>query len=298
MDAVEKAWKFDSKDTVRLKATPHVTRPVFAPIGFEKIKVNFAFTLFSDEVLRDLYTYKDDVAALRSLGSTSPMVAFVKRMSRLIAAMTSRCSRGAMRPNSQCLSDVKDFIAYLNTWEAAVGKVGFLAPGTAEGLRVTLASTVSLFEYLTTKLGQKYMLTSRLCQDPLENVFGILRQMSGSNDHPTPTQFLLSANCLAFCSLAKAPVNGNVTPSLVSSLVSKSGERPEDIQSKLDQLMDIACLNEVHDVLLSCDALPDHDATVSMKSDSRVTYYVTGYVACKMLKNEMRRLLPSTTPCS
>lgn len=64
-----------------------------------------------------------------------------------------------MRPNSQWLSDVQDFISYLNTWEAAVGKLGFLTPGAAEGLRVTLASTVSLFEYLTIRLGYKYMLT-------------------------------------------------------------------------------------------------------------------------------------------
>ncbi|KAH9372200.1 hypothetical protein HPB48_019219 [Haemaphysalis longicornis] len=65
-----------------------------------------------------------------------------------------------------------------------------------------------------------------------------------------------------------------------------------DIQSKLEQLMDIGCLNEVHDVLLSCDALPDHDATVSMKSDSRVTYYVSGYVARKMLKKRNATTAP------
>lgn len=124
------------------------------------MKVGFVFTLFSDKVLSGLYTYKDDVEALCGPGSTSPMAAFfAKRMSRLIAAMTSRCSCGAMRPNSQCLSDVKDFIASLNTWEAAVGKLGFRTPGAAEGLRVTLASTASLFEYLTIRLGYKYMLT-------------------------------------------------------------------------------------------------------------------------------------------
>ncbi|KAH9371811.1 hypothetical protein HPB48_018448 [Haemaphysalis longicornis] len=108
--------------------------------------------------------------------------------------------------------------------------------------------------------------------------------MSGSNDHPTPSQFLLSVNSLSFCSLAKAPANGNVAPALVSSLLSKSSERPKQIQGKLDELMEVGCLNAVNEVLESCDLLRDHDATVSTKSDSRVAYNVAGYVARKDAK--------------
>lgn len=47
MDVVTKAWKSDNKDVISLKAIPHVTRAVVKPNGFEKMKVNFAFTLFS-----------------------------------------------------------------------------------------------------------------------------------------------------------------------------------------------------------------------------------------------------------
>ncbi|KAL1486815.1 hypothetical protein MTO96_046806 [Rhipicephalus appendiculatus] len=144
-----------------------------------------------------------------------------------------------MRPSSSALAEVKDFTAYLDAWEEEVGKLGFLSQATAEGLRVTLASTVSILEYVTEKLGYQYLLTSRLSQDPLENVFGILRQMSGSNDHPTPTQFLLSANCLSFCSLAKAPANGNVSPSMLKSLVRGCKKDRGEAEKKLDELMDI-----------------------------------------------------------
>ncbi|KAG0431737.1 hypothetical protein HPB47_021512 [Ixodes persulcatus] len=121
-------------------------------------------------------------------------------------------------------------------------------------------------------------------QDPLENIFGILRQMSGSNDHPTPTQFLLSANCLAFCSLAKPPANGNVSPALIKSLLNGTSKNPKESQKKLDELMDIGCLNVVHELLVSCDIFDDHSCSVSLSSDSRIIYYVTGYVASRVLR--------------
>lgn len=49
-------------------------------------------------------------------------------------------------------------------------KSGFLSEETAKGFRVTLASTLSLLLYVTQTLGFKYLLTSRLCQDALENL--------------------------------------------------------------------------------------------------------------------------------
>lgn len=225
--------------------------------------------------------YKKDTENTRGSGSTEATVSFVRRMSKLISAMTSRCSRDAMRLKSQALSEVENFLSYLNAWEAEV-KLGFISKATAEGLLVTLTSTKSILDYITGKFGYKYLLTSRTSQDPLENIFGILQQMTGSNDHPTPTQFLLSANCLSFCGLAKAPGNGNVSRTVIMSLLDKK-ENPKAAQSKLDQLMDVGCLNEVHELLESCDMLPSHSSIATARSDSRITYYVPRYVARKML---------------
>ncbi|KAH9371810.1 hypothetical protein HPB48_018449 [Haemaphysalis longicornis] len=130
MDVVKEAWKCDNRDAVRLKAMPHVTKAVIGPNGCEKIKVNFAFSLFSDEVLRGLYAYCDDVERICGHGSSSATASFVRRMSKLTAAMTPRCSRGAMRIGSISRTEVKSFLAYLDAWEAHVGKLGFLTPGT------------------------------------------------------------------------------------------------------------------------------------------------------------------------
>lgn len=44
----------------------------------------------------------------------------------------------------------------------------FLTNQTAEGLRVTLNSTIDLSKYLLEMCGYDYVLTGKMCQDPLE----------------------------------------------------------------------------------------------------------------------------------
>lgn len=44
----------------------------------------------------------------------------------------------------------------------------FLTNQTAEGLRVTLNSTIDFSKYLLEKCGYDYVLTGKMCQDPLE----------------------------------------------------------------------------------------------------------------------------------
>lgn len=44
----------------------------------------------------------------------------------------------------------------------------FLTNQTAEGLRVTLNSTIDLSKYLLESCSFTYVLTGKMCQDPLE----------------------------------------------------------------------------------------------------------------------------------
>lgn len=62
---------------------------------------------------------------------------------------------------------------YLNKWETMVSeqkitKDQFLTQSTAEGFRVSITSTIELITYLLEELKFKYVLTSKLNQDPLE----------------------------------------------------------------------------------------------------------------------------------
>lgn len=66
-----------------------------------------------------------------------------------------------------------DTLEYINNWEqnlidGKISKEDFLTPNTAEGLRVTLQSTIDLCNYLLNECGFHYVLTSKMNQDALE----------------------------------------------------------------------------------------------------------------------------------
>lgn len=281
VDPIDCARKLDEQHDTTLKAMPHISKSVVHPNGFEKMRVNLAVRLYSDEVLRGLFLYNAIIEEKH--GSTAATVSFVERMRRLIEAMTSRCSSGALKPGGTQEKCIQNFLAYLDDWETAAGSGGFLSRSTAEGLRVTLSSTLHLLRYLTTKLNFSYMMTCRLSQDPLERLFGIVRQMSGCNDHPTASQFLISVNTLSFQNLAKPPKGSNVSSGLLRSLLGADNGKDLAPQRKLDELLDAGNLAEAHEVLSDYGHGTEHADMVVQSSDSRLIYYMAGYVARKSI---------------
>lgn len=150
--------------------------------------------------------------------------------------MTSRTPKKALYPISPNCAFLKEFLRYLKEWETHATNTigGFLSSSTAEGLRVTIESTVQLLEFLRSA-GFRYLMTSNLSQDKLANIFGIVRQSSGTNDHPTAAQFLITINALAFYNLARPPKSGNCSPQVISYLLSGN-----DIKSLSPATIDVA----------------------------------------------------------
>ncbi|KAH7965109.1 hypothetical protein HPB49_003424 [Dermacentor silvarum] len=166
---VRAAWARDQQSSVTLKTMPRVHKAIVRPDGFEKMRVNYAFRLFSDEIRRGLLMYREEIQQRH--GSATATEVFIKRFQDLISIMTSRFPAAALRANSKNAQRVSEFFDYLDEWERTSEKNGFISASTAEGLRVTLSGTLSLLEYVTSKLGFRYLMTSRLSQDILEQVF-------------------------------------------------------------------------------------------------------------------------------
>lgn len=121
-----------------------------------------------------------------------------------------------------------------------------------------------------------YLMTSRLSQDCLERSFGIVRQASGANDHPTPAQFIIIVRCMGFYSLAKSPKDGNVSPGLLESLLTveaalQQNEPEEDVEDNAAVPMDAA------------EVAADHVDYIEQRSDARLVHYIAGYVARKRI---------------
>ncbi|KAK8759273.1 hypothetical protein V5799_003095, partial [Amblyomma americanum] len=149
VDHIDIARKCDEMHDTTLKAMPHINKSVVRPSGFEKQRVNYAFWLLSEETLRGLFLYRDKIET--QLGSVAATVSFIETMRSLIKAMTSRCISDALRPGDHHEEVIRSFLSYMNSWEDTAGSKGFLSSSTAEGLRVTLTSTLHLLKYLTTE---------------------------------------------------------------------------------------------------------------------------------------------------
>lgn len=107
---------------------------------------------------------------------------------------------------------------YLTEWELhAGGQGGFPSASTVVGLIAMVESILSFLTYLTKSV--KYLMTSKLSEDPVENLFGIARQSSGCNTHTTPQQFVFTVSCLRFYGLARSVANGNAEPGVLTALL-------------------------------------------------------------------------------
>ncbi|CAH1736906.1 unnamed protein product [Aphis gossypii] len=111
---------------------------------------------------------------------------------------------------------LKEAFAFINEWESnlknqLITKNDFLTQMTADGLKITLKSTMDLVDYLLNECNYKYVMTTKLNQDCLEKFFGIIRQVAGPNDHPSTPTFLQLYRMLSMYSLIKPPKSGNCT---------------------------------------------------------------------------------------
>nr|CAH7756017.1 unnamed protein product [Callosobruchus chinensis] len=81
---------------------------------------------------------------------------------------------------AQLLDKMSDMVKSMR-----VGKHNGIIP-FQKGILLTNRSLKALLPYLQEKYSVKYILTSRLNQDVLENFFSYIRERGGANDHPSP----------------------------------------------------------------------------------------------------------------
>ncbi|KAL1437736.1 hypothetical protein MTO96_048602 [Rhipicephalus appendiculatus] len=249
--------------SVTLQAMHGITGSHTNPNNFEKMRVSLAFQLFGEKVLHGLQLYKSGIED--TCGDITATLKFFKMIHDLVQIMTSRFPAEALRPNSASVQKLRSFQEYLSSWENHTkGQKGFLSQSTAAGLRVTVSSVLSLLEYLTEKQGYSFFMTSRVSQDPVEHIFGIVRQSSGCNTHPTPQQFIVTINCLSFNNLAHSVSKGNCEPAVLHALLpANSGAEnvpsaggspgPDPVFTSLDNanLMGVLCFSVILGLVLS-----------------------------------------------
>ena len=136
------------------------------------------------------------------------------------------------------------------------------------GIIVSIKATLDLYEELKTE-GFSFLLTSRLNQDSLENVFSQLRALGGNNTHPSSVQTI---NRIRILCLSKS----------VNEIVSNSSVE----MSNEDTFLSVDLLDELHlDIhpdMLEPDAYVDDELHELELNSNEPRNYVAGYISNKL----------------
>ena len=183
---IQDFYRADSRLPIRMapKLTyKHIELPPFAPLS-----VKLATQVLSHSVAAGITT----MVSLGALPEDAQHTAvFVERMDRMFNAFNSQTltSSAPMRHGLSDSSQHVPFLVECNEWLSKVASLGSRKLPCISGWRMAINCVLQLWSELRDEHHFKFLLTNRLNQDCLENVFSVIRGKGGQRDNPDPLQF-------------------------------------------------------------------------------------------------------------
>ena len=233
--------------------------------GNDRQRVKYAVQLFSDTVSKAL-TFKFG----KSYSEQAEVISTIDAWFDVMDSRTkfhwknNKCALG-VHENEQInvLNKMLDLVNKMYFGKDSLKKKPFQT-----GIIVSIKATLDLYEELKTE-GFSFLLTSRLNQDSLENVFSQLRALGGNNTHPSSVQTI---NRIRTLCLSK-----NVNEIVSNSSVEMSNE---------DTFLSVDLLDELHlDIhpdMLEPDAYVDDELHELELNSNEPRNYVAGYICNKL----------------
>ena len=247
--------------------------------AFSKMSVKRAVQVLSHSVASGINSH----VALGCLPAEAAYTAeFCEAMDQLFNSFNSRSKtapldktwKHACSHTSGHIDFWQQNIKWLRNWEIESTRIQCV-----KGWVLSMSATIALWDDLRKNYNVKYLLTSRLNQDPIENLFAVVRQKGGCNDTPQCDQF---RHCLK-----AATIDTIMKP------------RGSNCESDIDEILSeyITLTNSVNKRTSS--HVPDEDipepsvcSTTSMPiprgrslPEENILVYVCGWLAYKSLQN-------------
>lgn len=186
---------YDLEKGKTLRMCPKLTDSHILPPKFGgKMKVRLATQVFSHSVCAGLRSY----VALQSLPKSALITAtFCEKVNRLIDIMNSSLQFGstpfksALKLNSESFIEIEQLKEWVLRWKVvnSKGQVRNRQFRFLRGIIMSLNSLKLICISVSQKYNLSYIMTRRLCQDPLEHFFSLIRQKGGFNYNPTCSGF-------------------------------------------------------------------------------------------------------------
>lgn len=265
-------YDFDKDNEIRLapKLTDdHIRLPMFM-----KMRVRLATEVLSHSVAAG-------IATLTRLGKLSPgakaTANFVEFMDKLFNCFNSS-SRKSSKPFGQALSDQTEHLKFLS--EAYDYLTELKLPNNKtlpciNGWQISIKSLISLWSDLHDCHSFEFLLTNRLNQDCLENLFSIIRGKGGKRDNPDAREFRAAYRQVVFDQILLPSQGSNCELDKDDILLSLT-----NITMSTDTRASVSnsqATNPVGNVFIDIDSLMTMKAPVSLPVQN-VEAYMAGYL--------------------
>ncbi|XP_042150095.1 uncharacterized protein LOC120847938 isoform X4 [Ixodes scapularis] len=202
---------YRSTHEMRLRLAPKLTERHIFQKPFSNMKVKRATQVLSASVCLAILSL---VYAKELPEAAMATAYFCDRMDRLFDCLNSsqfkktgqKLRHAILKGESEILDFLHQQLAWISTWKFQSRR----QPQTTIGWQVTIRSVLMLWDELSNSYDFKFLLTRRLQQDPLENIFGAIRQMLGCNTNPNVNQFTSGLKHIGIKKLFRLSNNGNV----------------------------------------------------------------------------------------
>ncbi|KAF0704077.1 Uncharacterized protein FWK35_00031278 [Aphis craccivora] len=252
---------------VPTRACPKITQRHLKLDNFSKMTVKFATQVLSNSMAKAIHFYREH-QHIEELKYSEETEKFTSIFNSVFDALNRRYPAEGIRSSSKDIQVLEESISWLNDWESHVIKGNikkdeFLTNSTANGLRVTMKSTIDLSKYLLETCGFKYVLTNKMNQDRFEQ-FSVqyanrLVQMIILHVHPS-YKF----------------------EGIINSEPSERQIKINRLKQLLDSMVEESDWNSNVDL-----AFQDHTYSTKIKVAAKecVLYYICGYVSKQIQKH-------------
>ncbi|KAF5281927.1 hypothetical protein FQR65_LT14453 [Abscondita terminalis] len=295
---VVQTYKVDKNSNISRALTKISDTHIF-PNTFQKMKVKYATQLFSHTMAATILTCaKTKQLTSKTAYSTA---AFIESINNLFDCLNSRILHDA-NPNKRPLSVFNSRPEiFIEEGITLFKNIIILENGKRrnniyciEGFLWTLKSILMLWNFLKNNWSIKYLLTSFLNQDPLENFFSVIRNRGGYNPTPSVKQCRIAIQHNMNIRLLAVQDNGNceirsdeeildLGESPIEPLDPPNLQRNADLESAENYKKD------------QQEILSPPNTNTSQSLETCVTIYVAGYLLFKLHKkincNECKLLL-------
>ena len=274
-DYVVDFYNFDAAGAIRMapKLTDdHISLPMFT-----KMRVNLAAQVLSHTVAAGIST----LHRLKYISEEAKTTAtFIETMDQLFNAfnssgLTSRQKFGhALTNTSGHFEFLKDTLEYFNNLELPNKR----SLPCINGWKISISSLLGLWTDLSQKLDFKFLLTNRLNQDCVENLFSIIRGKGGKRDNPDAREFRSSYRQVLFDQLlipsegSNCQVDSDDILLSLTNITASSTEPPRAAPS--------AALQPLAAIMSGVEMLPVMRPPVSVPTQN-IEAYMAGYLLCK-----------------